>query len=92
MSHGNARLTLHGRRLLVQRVRVERRPVAHVAKEMGISRECAHRWVARDDAEGEAGTAPPLAERESGEIQPHPAGRVGLPPTLRQQHPTSRRP
>ncbi len=55
MSHGNARLTLHGRRLLVQRVRVERRPVAHVAKEMGISRQCAHRWVARFDAEGDAG-------------------------------------
>ena len=79
MSHGNARLTLHGRRLLVHRVRVERRPVAHVAKEMGISRQCAHRWVARYDAEGEAGTAPPLAERESGEAQPHPASRVGLP-------------
>lgn len=55
MSHGNARLTVHGRRLLVKRVRVDRRPVAHVAKEMGISRQCAHRWVARFDAEGEAG-------------------------------------
>ena len=55
MSHGNARLTPHGRRLLVKRVRVDRRPVAHVAKEMGISRQCAHRWVARFDAEGEAG-------------------------------------
>ena len=55
MSHGNARLTLHGRRLLVKRVRVDRRPVAHVAKEMGISRQCAHRWVARFDAEGDAG-------------------------------------
>ena len=32
-----------------------RRPVAHVAKEMGISRQCAHRWVARFDAEGDAG-------------------------------------
>jgi transposase InsO family protein len=55
MSHGNARLTPHGRRLLVKRVRVDRRPIAHVAKEMGISRQCAHRWVARYDAEGEAG-------------------------------------
>jgi transposase InsO family protein len=27
-------------------------PVAHVAKAMGISRQCAHRWVARFDAEG----------------------------------------
>ena len=55
MSHANARLNLHGRMLLVRRVRVEGRPVAHVAKEMGISRQCAHRWVARFDAEGPAG-------------------------------------
>jgi transposase InsO family protein len=55
MSHGNARLTVHGRRLLVKRVRGDGRPVAHVAKEMGISRQCAHRWVARFDAEGDAG-------------------------------------
>jgi len=55
VSHRNARLTVHGRRLLVQRVRFEGMPVAHVAKAMGISRQCAHRWVARFDAEGEAG-------------------------------------
>lgn len=30
-------------------------PVAHVAKAMGVSRQCAHRWVARFVAEGEAG-------------------------------------
>jgi transposase InsO family protein len=30
-------------------------PVAHVAKAMGVSRQCAHRWVARFDVEGEAG-------------------------------------
>lgn len=55
MSHRNARLTVHGRRLLVQRVREEGHAVAHVAKAMGVSRQCAHRWVARFDAEGEAG-------------------------------------
>jgi transposase InsO family protein len=36
-------------------VRVDDRPVAHVAKEMGISRQCAHKWVRRFDLEGEAG-------------------------------------
>jgi transposase InsO family protein len=36
-------------------------PIAHVAKAMGISRQCAHRWVARFDAEGIAG----LEERSS---------------------------
>ena len=51
MSHRNARLTVHGRRLLVHRVRVDGQAVAHVAKAMGVSRQCAHRWVARYDAE-----------------------------------------
>jgi transposase-like protein len=62
--HAHARLTPHGRWLLVQRVRVHGRPVAHVARELGISRQCAHRWVARFDAEGRAG----LADRSS---RPH---------------------
>ncbi len=55
MAHANARLTVHGRRLLVQRVRDQGRPVAHVAKELGVSRQCAHRWVRRYDTEGQAG-------------------------------------
>jgi transposase InsO family protein len=55
MGHRNARLTVHGRRLLVERVRIDGQPVAHVAKAMGISRQCAHRWVARFDAQGDAG-------------------------------------
>lgn len=64
MSHRNARLTVHGRRLLVQRVRVEGAPVAHVAKAMGVSRQCAHRWLKRWDTEGDAG----LLDRSS---RPH---------------------
>ncbi len=55
MSHRNARLTVHGRRLLVQRVRGEGQAIAHVAKAMGISRQCAQRWVARFDEHGENG-------------------------------------
>jgi transposase InsO family protein len=35
--------------------------VAHAAKAMGVSRQCAHRWVARFDAEGAAG----LCDRSS---------------------------
>ncbi len=64
MSHANARLTIHGRLLLVQRVRQDGRPAAHVARELGISRQCAYRWVRRFDAEGLAG----LADRSS---RPH---------------------
>jgi transposase len=48
-------LTVHGRRLLVERVRVQGRPVAHVARELKISRQSAHRWMRRFDAEGPAG-------------------------------------
>lgn len=55
MSHRNARLTPRGRQLLVERVRVQGMPVAHVAKAMGVSRQCAHRWVRRFDEEGLAG-------------------------------------
>lgn len=40
VSHVNARLTLHGRRLLAERIRLHGRPVAHVAAEMGASRPC----------------------------------------------------
>ncbi|MET8572621.1 IS481 family transposase [Streptomyces sp. NPDC004783] len=54
MSHRNARLTVHGRRLLIERV-CSGRPVAHVAAEMGISRATAHKWLSRWRTEGEAG-------------------------------------
>ncbi|MBA9043868.1 MULTISPECIES: IS481 family transposase [Streptomyces] len=54
MSHRNARLTVHGRRLLVERVH-SGRPVAHVAAEMGVSRPTAHKWIRRWQAEGESG-------------------------------------
>jgi transposase InsO family protein len=55
VSHANARLTLHGRRLLVARVIDDHRPVAHVANELGVSRQCAHRWVRRFRNDGAAG-------------------------------------
>jgi transposase InsO family protein len=64
MVHRNARLTVHGRRLIVERVREQGWPVAHVAKAMGVSRQCAHRWLARFDAEGDVG----LEDRSS---RPH---------------------
>ncbi len=54
MSHRNAKLTAAGRRILVNRV-LSGRPVSHVAKEMGISRQCAHRWVGRYRRHGLAG-------------------------------------
>lgn len=63
MSHRNARTTLHGRRLIVQRYQQGWKQ-AHIAAAMGISRECVHTWISRYAAEGEAG----LCDRSS---RPH---------------------
>lgn len=52
MSHRNARLTFFGRCLLVERVREQGMAIAHAAKAMGVSRQCAHRWLSRFEAEG----------------------------------------
>ena len=52
--HANARLNLHGRRLLIARIQ-QGRPIAHVADELGISRQTAYKWWARWRREGEAG-------------------------------------
>ena len=52
MGHRNARLNVRGRVLLVERVVGMGRPVAHVASELGISRQCAHRWIRRYRGEG----------------------------------------
>lgn len=64
MSHRNARLNARGRLLLVSRHLDEGRPVSHVAKELGVSRQCGHHWVNRFKAEGLAG----LEDRSS---RPH---------------------
>ncbi|WP_433784411.1 IS481 family transposase [Actinomycetospora sp. CA-101289] len=61
MAHRNARLTLHGRLLLVRRVLEEQRPVAHVVAELGVSRTTDYKWVQRFLREGLAG----LADRPS---------------------------
>ena len=63
MSHPNARLTPYGRRVLVERILAGYR-VADVAAQLGCSRTCAYKWLARYRAEGHAG----LADRSS---RPH---------------------
>ena len=52
--HANARLNLHGRRLLIARIQLGR-PVAHVADELGISRQTAYKWWGRWRREGDVG-------------------------------------
>jgi transposase InsO family protein len=63
VSHGNARLTVHGRLLIVQRHR-DGWPKAHIAAAMGVSRKCVRVWIDRFETEGEAG----LRDRSS---RPH---------------------
>lgn len=63
VSHGNARTTVHGRLLIVQRWQAGWRK-AHIAAAMGISRKCVRTWIARFEDEGEAG----LVDRSS---RPH---------------------
>jgi transposase InsO family protein len=64
--HANARLTERGRLILCQRIEAGR-PVAHVAAEMGISRQCAYRWWRRYRQARAAGSDPvsALADRSS---------------------------
>jgi len=54
VSHRNARLTVHGRMLIVQRHRAGWKQ-AHIAAAMGVSRKCVKTWIDRHEAEGEAG-------------------------------------
>lgn len=52
--HANAKLTVCGRRTLIDRI-LAGRPIAHVAAEMGVSRQTATRWWDRWRHEGDAG-------------------------------------
>jgi transposase InsO family protein len=53
--HGNARLTLHGRRLLVERVCVQAFSLQMAAEAAGVSTRTASKWVGRYRREGELG-------------------------------------
>jgi transposase InsO family protein len=61
MAHRRAKLTVHGRRLLVQRVCEQGWPVVRAAEAQGVSAATAHKWLRRWRAEGLAG----LADRSS---------------------------
>jgi transposase InsO family protein len=73
VSHGNARTTVHGRKLIVDRYAAGWRQ-AHIAVAMGISRKCVRTWVTRYAAEGDAG----LVDRSS---RPHTSPRRTPPET-----------
>jgi transposase InsO family protein len=54
VSHGNARLTVHGRLLIVHRHQGGM-PKAHIAAAMGVSRKCVKKWIDRFAEHGEPG-------------------------------------
>jgi transposase InsO family protein len=70
--HRNARLTVHGRLLIIERAHAGWKQ-AHIAAAMGVSRRCVRRWLDRYEVEGEAG----LRDRSS---RPHSSPRR-VPPT-----------
>ena len=88
VSHASAPLTPAGRLRLV--TRCQTRPIAHVAAEAGVSRQCLSRWVNRYRTSGEAG----LLDRSSA---PHtspsqtPDEVVELIETWRREHKWSAR-
>ena len=55
MAHRRAKLTVLGRRLLVDRILVDGMAVAHAADMVGVSRQTAWKWLRRFEAEGLAG-------------------------------------
>jgi transposase InsO family protein len=69
VAHRRAKLTLLGRRLLVDRIIVDGMAVAHAAHMAGVSRQTAWKWLRRFEAEGEAG----LEDRTS---RPHRSPRA----------------
>lgn len=70
--HRTAKLTVFGRRLLVDRIELEGWPIAHAAAMTGVSRQTATKWVRRYRAEGLAG----LEDRTS---RPHRSPRSLAP-------------
>ena len=65
-SHQHARMTVHGRALLVNRILVERWRVADAARAAGISERTAYKWLARF----RAGGARMLHDRSSAPARP----------------------
>ncbi len=83
MAHRNARLTVHGRRLIVTRVIEEGWSAAACAESLGVSRATVYKWLRRYETEGDVG----LVDRTS---RPHRSPRR-LDPAVEQRILTARR-
>jgi transposase InsO family protein len=76
VGHRNARTTVHGRRLIIERWQGGW-PAARIAEQLGISRATVHKWINRFRAEGWAG----LEDRPS---RPHTSP-TRTPPAVEEQ-------
>jgi transposase len=82
-NHKNARLTVHGRLLLVRRIVEDGLRPAEAAQAMGVSTRTAYKWLQRYLSEGEAG----LQNRSSRPHQcPHAASRKIAKRVIRLRH------
>ena len=73
--HQHARMTVHGRALLVSRILVEGWRVADAAEAAGVSARCAHTWLARYRVGGER----MLHDKSSAPVRP----KVRVTPAVR---------
>ncbi|GAA3648125.1 hypothetical protein GCM10022237_04660 [Nocardioides ginsengisoli] len=62
VSHRDARLTVHGRMLIVQRHRAGWKQ-AHIAAAMGVSRKCVRTWIDRTPSSDSSRGASALSSR-----------------------------
>jgi hypothetical protein len=80
-AHGNARTTVHGRKLIAVRHRAGWKQ-AHIAAAMGVSRKCVRTWITRFEGKGEAGLVDDvedLGTAEAGDLYgSHAGGLQGL--------------
>ena len=73
--HANARLSLKGRELLIERVEDAGWSLSAAAEAAGISVRTARKWLARYRVEGRDGSARPLiSAARSSRIAPRSAG------------------
>jgi len=73
VAHPNARLSVFGRQLLVTRVTVLGWPACEAARQLGVSRATAYKWLRRYRLEGQAGSSTGAAARGARHVSCRPS-------------------
>jgi transposase InsO family protein len=82
--HKNARTTPYSRAEIVRRVRVGGEPAAHIAAAVGVSEPTVRKWLARHEADGDAGLLDRSCRPQRSPLATPPA-LLGLIEPLRRQ-------